>query len=219
MSQAEAVDIQTKVPVGRIPHFDEVVRFLRDPGTQPKDRATLIHGDYKIDNLVYHKTKPRVIGILEYVTEDFLVIRATEHWLMPHISWEMSTIGHSLSDLSNLLGPYSFAVDPPNDTMSARTNPAFLPSAHTAGLPLRSRCVEWYKEIAGWDPAPELEWGDAFAAFRNSVIMQGIAARYALRQASSAQAKEIGGLMGPYGEFSWGLIARWWGEAQQRSRL
>jgi hypothetical protein len=38
--------------------------------------------------------------------------------------------------------------------------------------------------------------------------MQGIAARYAVRQASSAQAKEIGDLMGPYGEFSWGLIKR-----------
>lgn len=131
----------------------------------------------------------------------------------------MSTIGHPLSDLSNLLGPYSFAVDPPNAAMSVRTNPAFLPSAHTAGLPSRSRCAGWYDEIAGWDPTPELEWGDAFAAFRNSVIMQGIAARYALRQASSAQAKEIGALMGPYGEFSWGLIARWKGKSQQRCRL
>jgi aminoglycoside phosphotransferase (APT) family kinase protein len=34
---------------------------------QPKDRTSLIHGDYKIDNLVFHKTEPRVIGILEYI--------------------------------------------------------------------------------------------------------------------------------------------------------
>ena len=39
--------------------------------------------------------------------------------------------------------------------------------------------------------------------------MQGIAARYALRQASSEKAKEIGDLMGPYGEFTWALIQRW----------
>lgn len=42
-----------------------MVSFFGDPKTQPKDRVTLIHGDYKIDNLVYHKTEPRVIGILE----------------------------------------------------------------------------------------------------------------------------------------------------------
>ena len=65
-SQAQAVDIESKVPVGKIPHFDEMVSFFKNPKTQPEDRGTLIHGDYKIDNLVYHKTELRVIGILEY---------------------------------------------------------------------------------------------------------------------------------------------------------
>jgi hypothetical protein len=44
--------------------------------------------------------------------------------------------------------------------------------------------------------------------FRNSVIMQGIKARYALRQASSAQAKEVGSHMAPLGEFTWELVER-----------
>lgn len=123
-------------------------------------------------------------------------------------SWEMSTIGHPLSDLSNLLSPYSFAVDPPNSAMTPRTNEAFKSSARTPGLPSRAQCAQWYAEVAGWDPAPELEWGDTFANFRNSVIMQGIAARYAQRQASSEKAKEVGSLMGPYGEFTWGLADR-----------
>ena len=64
-SQAQTVDIESNIPVGKIPHYDDTVSFLGDPRTQPGDRATLIHGDYKIDNLVYHKTEPRVIGILE----------------------------------------------------------------------------------------------------------------------------------------------------------
>ncbi|KAL2051321.1 hypothetical protein ABVK25_008373 [Lepraria finkii] len=186
-SQAQAVDLETRVPVGNIPHYDDTVAFLQDPRTQPRDRGTLVHGDYKIDNLVYHKTEPRVIGIID---------------------WEMSTIGHPLSDLSNLLTPYCFAVNPPNSAMSVRTNPAFSPSANTPGLPSRSKCIKWYAEVAGWDPTPELDWGDTFATFRNSVIMQGIAARHAVRQASSAQAEEIGNLIGPYSEFSWGLIKR-----------
>ena len=64
-SQAQTVDIESKALVGDIPHFGDIVAFLRSPDTQPKDRGTLVHGDYKIDNLVYHKTEPRVIGILE----------------------------------------------------------------------------------------------------------------------------------------------------------
>ena len=121
----------------------------------------------------------------------------------------MSTIGHPLSDLSNLLTPYCFAENPPDSALSTRINPAFYPSADIPGLPPRAQCVKWYADIAGWNPRAELAWGDTFANFRNGVIMQGIAARHALRQASSEKAKEIGELMGPYGEFTWGLIERW----------
>lgn len=64
-AQAKAVDVDTKVAVGKIPHFDDMVAFFKDPKTQPKDRGTFVHGDYKIDNVVFHKTEPRVIGILE----------------------------------------------------------------------------------------------------------------------------------------------------------
>lgn len=64
-AQAHAPDAETGKLVGNIPHFEQMVQFFSDPGMQPKDRSTLVHGDYKIDNLVYHKTEPRVIGILE----------------------------------------------------------------------------------------------------------------------------------------------------------
>ena len=64
-AQAQAIDVETKLPVGKTPHYRDVVEFLRDPNTQPQDRGSLIHGDYKIDNLVFHQTEPRVKGILE----------------------------------------------------------------------------------------------------------------------------------------------------------
>ena len=64
-SQAQAVDIETRQQVGKIPHFDDMVAFFKNPETQPIDKSSVIHGDYKIDNLVYHETEPRVIGILE----------------------------------------------------------------------------------------------------------------------------------------------------------
>ena len=71
-AQAQAMDVDTRITVGKVPHVDGILDFFRDPKTQPRDRATLIHGDYKIDNLVFHKTEPRVIGILEYVPTLFL---------------------------------------------------------------------------------------------------------------------------------------------------
>lgn len=67
-AQAAAKDVDTKQPVGQIPHIEEMLRYFGDKKYQPKDRGNPIHGDYKIDNLVYHKTEPRVIGILEYVS-------------------------------------------------------------------------------------------------------------------------------------------------------
>lgn len=64
-AQAAARDVDSKEPVGNIPHFKDMVQFFANQRLQPKDRTSFVHGDYKIDNLVYHKTEPRVIGILE----------------------------------------------------------------------------------------------------------------------------------------------------------
>jgi aminoglycoside phosphotransferase (APT) family kinase protein len=64
--QAGTRDVDTDEPVGDIPHYEEMVAFFKDPSTQPRDRGTFVHGDYKIDNLVFHKTEPRVIGILDW---------------------------------------------------------------------------------------------------------------------------------------------------------
>lgn len=64
-AQARVADAETGEEVGDLPHFEAMMRFFEHVGNQPRDRGTLIHGDYKIDNLVFHKIEPRVIGILE----------------------------------------------------------------------------------------------------------------------------------------------------------
>ena len=95
--------------------------------------------------------------------------------------------------------------------MEAHVNEAFIPSTRTAGLPSQAQCLTWYYQATGWNFRADIEWGHIFAAFRNGVIMQGIAARYARRQASSERARDIGDMMGPYGEFTWGLVTRFEG--------
>lgn len=111
----------------------------------------------------------------------------------------MATIGHPLSDLINLLGPFLFTesgLDP---------QPAFHPGA-TPGLPSKRQVVEWYAEAAGWDPNPDLAWGSAFGIFRNSVIIQGVAARCALRQATSVVSDEIVAKLQPFGKHAYQLV-------------
>jgi aminoglycoside phosphotransferase (APT) family kinase protein len=178
LTQVPQVD--TQEPVGKIPHFEELTQFFANKKMQPRDRATLVHGDYKIDNMVFHKTEPRVIGVLD---------------------WEMSTVGHPLSDLANITHAYFSTGINPTSTL------AFLPG-ETPGLPTAELILEWYKEGAGWDPRPEMPWAIAFGVFRSSAILQGIAARAARRQASSEQAKQYADAFRPLGDAAWELVGK-----------
>jgi aminoglycoside phosphotransferase (APT) family kinase protein len=126
----------------------------------------------------------------------------------------MATIGHPLSDVINLTSQFVLALD----RTGPRYHPGFVPGA-TPGLPSEQQIIRWYAEVAGWDPAPDLTWGAAFGMFRSSIIMQGIAARYALRQASSANAKSYAEMMQPFGEFAWTLVEKAKNSTRQKSRL
>lgn len=64
-SQAETRDVDTGKEVGHVPRMNEFVKFFGGKEGRPRDRTSVIHGDYKIDNLVFHRTEARVIGILE----------------------------------------------------------------------------------------------------------------------------------------------------------
>lgn len=185
-AQARATDADTGRPVGPLPHFDDLLAFFADPRAAPRDRAALIHGDYKLDNLVFDPREPRVLGILD---------------------WEMSTVGHPLSDLANLMHPFYLARGAVV-LRHAGSSEAFLPDAGTPGLPTPDEILGWYRDAAGWDPAPDMDWAVAFSVFRLAAICQGIAARVATRQASSEQARQHADAMFPLAEFAWSLAQK-----------
>lgn len=110
----------------------------------------------------------------------------------------MSTIGHPLSDLINMTAPFHML-----DTAAFSSTVAAFRDGATPGMPNTKQLVAWYAEIAGWDPSPDMTWGIAFHFFRAACIYQGIAARYAVRQASSALAKANGEQRRPFGALAW----------------
>lgn len=65
--QEAVADVDTGEAVGRLTHFERLVDFFADAARQPRERTTLVHGDYKMDNIVFDKTEPRVLGVLECV--------------------------------------------------------------------------------------------------------------------------------------------------------
>jgi len=116
----------------------------------------------------------------------------------------MSTIGHPLSDVSNLIVPYTITARTPTPRRNSRE--AFRPAARLAGLPTRAECIALYGRVSGYDLSADVPWGTAFAMFRDCIIFQGIGARYAVRQASSPKAKQVGEEMFPCAEIARGLV-------------
>ncbi|KAI7860730.1 kinase-like domain-containing protein [Circinella umbellata] len=159
--QGAVKDEDTGELVGDFPRLDELYAWFKR--NMVPDQSTVVHGDFKMDNIIFHPTEPRVIGVLD---------------------WELSTIGHPLSDLANLLLPFYL---PPNGPKTGFKGEKNLP------IPGADEIIQVYCKTLGCPyPIDRFMFCVAFNTFRLSVIFQGIAARAARKQASSAQAKTNG---------------------------
>lgn len=138
--QAQVIHSDTKEEVGPIPHWSELTSWFHSH--IPQDRSCLVHGDYKIDNCVFHATEPRVIGLLD---------------------WELSTIGHPLSDLANLLQPHGLPTGGNSGLVG------FLGREDLRGIPTLAEAQERYTMLSGWNPAIDWTFAEAFAHLRVSL--------------------------------------------------
>ena len=145
---------------GRDPNMDRVIAWLPD-NIPADDEASIVHGDYRCDNMIFHPTEPRVIAVLD---------------------WELSTLGHPLADFCGHAMMYRM---PPHIVAGlGGVDPKPL------NIPSEREYLEAYCRHTGRESLPGYDFGIAFNFFRMAAIIHGIKGRAIRGTAASAKAKE-----------------------------
>ncbi|TKT75742.1 phosphotransferase family protein [Aquamicrobium sp. LC103] len=147
------------------------------PDNIPEQRRTsLIHGDYRIDNMIFHPSEPRVLALVD---------------------WELSTIGDPMADFAYHMLTWHFPGRPYRGL-------ADIDLVGT-GIPDERRYRDAYLRATGQEGVGEREWYAylAYCLFRVAAIRQGIMKRVVDGTASSLHAREAGALARPVAELGW----------------
>lgn len=143
----------------------------------PEGRPAIVHGDYRMDNLVFHPAEPRVIGVLD---------------------WELSTIGDPLADFAYHC--LTWRVTPELFRGLAGVGFAGL------GIPDEPEYLAAYCRRTGRNAIPDWEFYLVYSLFRIAAILQGIAKRAIDGTAAGADAGAQGRLARPLAEQAWALV-------------
>ena len=148
---------------GRDPYMDRLIEWL--PANLPdapgwREETSISHGDFRIDNVIFHPTEPRIIAVLD---------------------WELSTLGHPLADFSYHAAMYH---------MPALTGPALGGADFAAlNIPTEAEYVATYAARTGRANMYGYDYAIAFNFFRFCAIIHGIKGRVIRGNAAHAEAK------------------------------
>jgi len=170
----------------RIDAMDRLIEWLPahiPAGARDEAEVSIVHGDFRLDNLVFHPSEPRVLAVLD---------------------WELSTLGHPLADFSY----HCMSWHVPHSMGRGIGGVDFA----SLGIPSEQEYVRRYMErTSRGDPvALAADWNFylAYNLFRIAAILQGIAKRVVDGTAASAQGREAGAGARPMAELGWSFAQK-----------
>ncbi|MBC9245317.1 phosphotransferase family protein [Paracoccus sp. 11-3] len=162
----------------RIPALDKLTDWIVRHAPPDDGAVAISHGDFRIGNMMFHPTEPRVIAILD---------------------WELSTLGHPLADLGFCAMPWASAPDEYGGILGT--------DWADAGIPTLEEFVAEYQANAITD-IPLTTFHRAFAMFRFAAIFVGIADRARSGNAASAEAANLAPLAERFAQRGLDIIER-----------
>ncbi|AEG93303.1 phosphotransferase family protein [Ramlibacter tataouinensis] len=169
-----------------IDEMDRLIEWLPahiPAGARDAGKTSIVHGDFRLDNLMFHPTEPRVIAVLD---------------------WELSTLGHPLADFSYHC--MAWHIPPGSFRGIGGLDHAAL------GIPVEDEYIRRYCDRTGLASVADLkaDWNFymAYNLFRLAAILQGIARRARDGTASSAQAANAGAGARGLAEMAWQFARR-----------
>ena len=162
----------------KVVEMDRLIEWLPQH-IPPGDETTVVHGDYRLDNMIFDRTRPRVLAVLD---------------------WELSTLGHPLADFSYHC--MSWHIPPGAFRGIGGLDLAAL------GIPSEADYIRRYCTRTGRTDIGNWDFYLAYNAFRLAGILQGIVKRALDGTASSPQALEQGKRVRPLAEMAWSFAQK-----------
>jgi len=163
---------------GRDPNMDRLIEWLPDH-IPAEEETSIVHGDFRCDNMIFHPTEPRVLAVLD---------------------WELSTLGDPGADFAYHAMMYRM---PPHIVAGLAGS-----DISALGIPSEAAYLEAYCRCRDMDGMPDYDFYVAFNFFRLAAIFHGIKGRFLRGNASSAQARERIAVLPELAALAWAQAKR-----------